>query len=205
MAHSYIEAFPDEDAAFVAFTADFPDRTTLLVDTYDTLGGVKAAIRAARRAGHAHLAGIRLDSGDLGTLAFQARRLLDEEGMTRTRIAASGGLDEYEIAELTATGAPIDFYGVGTRMGVSADAPYLDSAYKLVSYRDRPVMKVSAGKAIPPRCGLLNAAASRDARSGDPSRPSTTPASEPSATKPRHVIGSTPPWSASNGCTPVAK
>lgn len=150
MAHSYVEAFPDEDAAFAAFTADFPDRTTLLVDTYDTLSGVKAAIRAARRAGRAQLAGIRLDSGDLGALAFQARRLLDEAGMTRTRIVASGGLDEYAIAELTASGAPIDVYGVGTRMGVSADAPYLDSAYKLVAYGDRPVMKLSSGKATAP-------------------------------------------------------
>ncbi|CNE42117.1 nicotinate phosphoribosyltransferase [Mycobacterium tuberculosis] len=162
MAHSYIEAFPDEDAAFAAFTADFPDRTTLLVDTYDTLGGVRAAIRAARRAGHVHLAGIRLDSGDLGALAFQARRLLDEEGMTRTRIVASGGLDEYEIAELAATGAPIDVYGVGTRMGVSADAPYLDSAYKLVSYEDRPVMKLSAGKASAPGAKQVYRGASGD-------------------------------------------
>ncbi|MFA1541789.1 nicotinate phosphoribosyltransferase [Actinomadura monticuli] len=150
MAHSYVEAFPDEAAAFAAFTTDFPDRTTLLVDTYDTLGGVEAAIRAARRAGQAHLAGIRLDSGDLGALAFQARRLLDQAGMTRTRIVASGGLDEYGIAELAASGAPIDVYGVGTRMGVSADAPYLDSAYKLVSYADRPVMKLSAGKVNAP-------------------------------------------------------
>ncbi|MEU8345188.1 nicotinate phosphoribosyltransferase [Actinomadura meyerae] len=150
MAHSYIEAFPDENAAFTAFTADFPDRTTLLVDTYDTIGGVEAAIRAARRAGQAHLAGIRLDSGDLGALAVQARHLLDQEGMTSTRIVASGGLDEYRIAELTAAGAPIDVYGVGTRMGVSADAPYVDSAYKLVAYGDRPVMKLSAKKATAP-------------------------------------------------------
>ncbi|MFE9107827.1 nicotinate phosphoribosyltransferase [Actinomadura geliboluensis] len=150
MAHSYIEAFPDEDAAFAAFTADFPDRTTLLVDTYDTIGGIKAAIRAARRAGQAHLAGIRLDSGDLGALAVQARRLLDREGMTLTRIVASGGLDEYRIAQLTAARAPIDVYGVGTKMGVSADAPYVDSAYKLVAYGDRPVMKLSAGKATAP-------------------------------------------------------
>lgn len=150
MAHSYVEAFPDEDAAFAAFTADFPDRTTLLVDTYDTLGGVEAAVHTARRAGHAQLAGIRLDSGDLGALAFQSRRLLDEAGMTRTRIVASGGLDEFGIAELSASGAPIDVYGVGTKMGVSADAPYLDSAYKLVAFEGRPVMKLSAGKATAP-------------------------------------------------------
>ncbi|WP_067796561.1 nicotinate phosphoribosyltransferase [Actinomadura formosensis] len=150
MAHSYIEAFPDEDAAFAAFTADFPDRSTLLVDTYDTPAGVEAAIRAARRAGLPHLAGIRLDSGDLGALAVQARRMLDEAGMTRTRIVASGGLDEHRIADLTRAGAPIDVYGVGTRMGVSADAPYPDSAYKLVAYGDRPVMKLSTGKVSAP-------------------------------------------------------
>ncbi|MES9606748.1 MULTISPECIES: nicotinate phosphoribosyltransferase [Actinomadura] len=150
MAHSYIEAFPGEGEAFAAFAADFPERTTLLVDTYDTLGGVAAAIRTARRAGLPSLAGIRLDSGDLGDLAVRARSMLDEAGMTGTRIVASGGLDEYRIADLAAAGAPIDVYGVGTRMGVSADAPYLDSAYKLVAYEDRPVMKLSTGKITAP-------------------------------------------------------
>lgn len=150
MAHSYVEAFSDEDAAFDAFVADFPDRTTLLVDTYDTLGGVEAAVHAARRAGLRFPSGVRLDSGDLGALAVRTRRVLDEAGMERTRIVASGGLDEHRIAELREAGAPIDVYGVGTRMGVSADAPYLDSAYKLVAYGDRPVMKLSAGKATAP-------------------------------------------------------
>ncbi|MES9538587.1 nicotinate phosphoribosyltransferase [Actinomadura sp. NPDC000600] len=150
MAHSYVEAFPGEDEAFAAFAADFPERTTLLVDTYDTLGGVAAAIRTARRAGLPALAGIRLDSGDLGDLAVKARSMLDEAGMTGTRIVASGGLDEYRIADLAAAGAPIDVYGVGTKMGVSADAPYLDSAYKLAAYEDRPVMKLSTGKITAP-------------------------------------------------------
>ncbi|GAA2437485.1 nicotinate phosphoribosyltransferase [Actinomadura vinacea] len=151
MAHSFVEAFPDEEAAFEAFTADFPDRTTLLVDTYDTLGGVRTAIRTALRAdGPGSLTGIRLDSGDLGALSVQARHLLDEADMSSTRIVASGGLDEYSIAELTAAGAPIDVYGVGTKMGVSADAPSLDSAYKLVAFADRPVMKLSTGKATAP-------------------------------------------------------
>ncbi|WP_141576763.1 nicotinate phosphoribosyltransferase [Actinomadura sp. WMMA1423] len=150
MAHSYVEAFPAEEEAFAAFAADFPDRTTLLVDTYDTVSGVAAAIRTARRAGPALLAGIRLDSGDLGDLAVRARSMLDEAGMAGARIVASGGLDEYRIADLAAAGAPIDVYGVGTKMGVSADAPYLDSAYKLVAYEDRPVMKLSTGKITAP-------------------------------------------------------
>ncbi len=94
--------------------------------------------------------GVRLDSGDLAGLARSARRLLDEAGLPGARIFASGGLDEYAIAGLVAQQAPIDAYGVGTKMGVSADAPFLDSAYKLVTYAGRPVMKLSPGKATAP-------------------------------------------------------
>ncbi len=93
---------------------------------------------------------MRLDFGDLGTLAVRARRLLDAAGLPQVRIVASGGLDEYAIAELVERVAPIDAYGVGTKMRVSADAPYLDTAYKLVAYAGRPVMKLSTGKAYPP-------------------------------------------------------
>ncbi|MCW2913348.1 MAG: putative nicotinate phosphoribosyltransferase [Actinomycetia bacterium] len=150
MAHSFIEAFPDEQSAFAAFADDFPDRTTFLVDTYDTIGGIRSAIEVARRLGLGPPAGIRLDSGDLGALAAQARRMLDAAGFHSTRIVASGGLDEYAIAGLVAAGAPIDVYGVGTKMGVSADAPYVDSAYKLVAFGGRPVMKLSPGKITEP-------------------------------------------------------
>ncbi|NKQ51840.1 nicotinate phosphoribosyltransferase [Amycolatopsis sp. K13G38] len=151
MAHSYIQAFPGEIEAFRAFAEDFPDNTVFLVDTYDTITGVRAAIDVARAAGIPdERAGIRLDSGDLLALARQARRLLDDAGMTRSVIMASGGLDEYELSRLTAAGAPIDSYGVGTKVGVSADAPALDSAYKLVEYAGRPVMKLSSGKATLP-------------------------------------------------------
>jgi nicotinate phosphoribosyltransferase len=150
MAHSFIEAFGSEDAAFSAFAADFPAATTFLVDTYDTERGVRAAIEVARRLHLASPAGVRLDSGDLAALAFMARRLLDAAGLRHTRIVASGGLDEYAIADLVARGAPVDVYGVGTKMGVSADAPYLDSAYKLVEFAGQPVMKLSAGKATLP-------------------------------------------------------
>ena len=90
--------------------------------------------------------GVRLDSGDLAELARLARTLLDEAGLRDARIFASGGLDEYAIARLAASGAPIDAYGVGTKMGVSADAPYLDSAYKLVAYASRPVIKRLRGR-----------------------------------------------------------
>jgi nicotinate phosphoribosyltransferase len=146
MAHSFVEAFGDERAAFAAFARDFPGQTTFLVDTYDTLRGVRAAIEVIRELGLTRGLGVRLDSGDLGELAVQTRRLLDEAGLRNARIVASGGLDEYAIAELVGRGAPIDVYGVGTKMGVSADAPYLDTAYKLVRYGERPVAKLSPGK-----------------------------------------------------------
>lgn len=150
MAHSYVEAFPDEVSAFRAFARDFPAATVFLVDTYDTLAGVRAAIQVAADLGLRHRIGVRLDSGDLATLAAGARRLLDEAGLPDAQIVASGSLDEYRIADLVALGAPIDVYGVGTRMGVSADAPYLDTAYKLVCFGDRPVMKLSTGKVTSP-------------------------------------------------------
>ena len=150
MAHSFIEAFGDEQEAFAAFAEDFPGMTTFLVDTYDTGRGVRNAIEVARRLRLPGPVGVRLDSGDLAALARMARAMLDEAGLGEARIFASGSLDEYAIAGLVAAAAPIDAYGVGTKMGVSADAPYLDSAYKLVAYDGRPVMKLSAGKTSPP-------------------------------------------------------
>lgn len=150
MAHSFIEAFGSEEQAFTAFAEDFPTKTTFLVDTYDTVEGVRAAIEVARTLRLPGPVGVRLDSGDLGTLAHAARGLLDEAGLSGARIFASGGLDEYAIADLVARGAPIDAYGVGTKMGTSADAPYLDTAYKLTEFGGRPVMKLSQGKATLP-------------------------------------------------------
>ena len=146
MAHSYVQAFPRELDAFRAFASEYPDRSTFLVDTYDTLEGVRSAIQVMGELGlHGALA-IRLDSGDLGALARGSRRLLDDAGRPEVRILASGGLDEGEIERLLAADAPIDVFGVGTKMGVSADAPYLDTVYKLVAYDGRPVMKLSTGK-----------------------------------------------------------
>ncbi|MFB9905401.1 nicotinate phosphoribosyltransferase [Allokutzneria oryzae] len=150
MAHSYVQAFPAERAAFVAFARDFPEATVFLVDTYDTPAGVRSAIAVARELGLDTAFGVRLDSGNLGQLALRARDLLDEAGLPSARIVASGALDEYALAELTRTGAPIDVYGVGTKVGVSADAPSLDSVYKLVEYDGRPVMKLSPGKVTAP-------------------------------------------------------
>ncbi len=150
MAHSYIEAFPTETDAFRAFAQDFPHRTTFLIDTYDPLEGVHAAITVIRERGLSHSLAVRLDSGDLAELSIRVRGILDDAGLHQVRILASGGLDELDIDDLVRSGAPIDAFGVGTRMGVSADYPYLDTAYKLVQFDDRPVMKLSAGKATAP-------------------------------------------------------
>ncbi|WP_200210469.1 nicotinate phosphoribosyltransferase [Micromonospora coerulea] len=150
MAHSYVEAFPDERAAFRAFAADFPTNPVFLVDTYDTPAGVRAAVDVITELGLTGPVGVRLDSGDLAALAKRTRAILDDAGLTQATIVASGSLDEDVIAALVAQGAPINAYGVGTRMGVSFDAPSLDSAYKLVAFGDRPVLKLSPGKATLP-------------------------------------------------------
>ena len=150
MAHSYIEAFGTEVAAFRAFAEDLPGHTTFLVDTYDTLEGVGHAIEVIDDLELHDGVGIRLDSGDLDSLARASRRMLDDAGHPDVRIFVSGGLDEHDLAAFVEGGAPVDAAGVGTRLGVSADAPFLDSAYKLVAYDGRPVAKLSPGKATYP-------------------------------------------------------
>jgi nicotinate phosphoribosyltransferase len=150
MAHSFITAFDDERDAFRAFAEDHPHRTTFLVDTYDTLAGVRHAIEVIRELDPPNEIGIRLDSGDLDRLSREARRMLDHAGLGRARIFASGGLDEHEVAELVRAGAPVDAFGVGTQLGVSADAPYVDVVYKLVEFDGRPVLKLSSAKATVP-------------------------------------------------------
>lgn len=150
VAHSLVELFPSELEAFRRDAMTARGDVTLLVDTYDTLTGVRNAIGVAReleRSGDARLGAIRLDSGDLTDLARRARIMLDEAGLSQVRIFASGGLDEYELRRLESAGAPIDAYGVGTRLAMSADAPVLDMAYKIVSYDGRPTLKLSEGKA----------------------------------------------------------
>jgi nicotinate phosphoribosyltransferase len=148
MAHSYVTAFPTELDAFRAFARAFPRGTTLLIDTYDTVAGARKAVIVAREmaARGERLRGVRLDSGDLGALAREVRLVFDEAGFPDVQIFASGGLDEDEVDALLAAGAPIDAFGIGTRMNVSADAPYLDMAYKLVRYAGRDVLKLSPGK-----------------------------------------------------------
>src|SRR5437764_1069045 len=153
MAHSYVLSFDSEPEAFRAFIEDHPEATILLVDTYDTVAGVRNAVAAARAAGKP-LAGIRLDSGDLDSLSRSARSVLDEAGMAETQIAASGDLEEEQISRLVAAGTPIDLWGVGTELGTSRDAPSLNVVYKLVAdLRGGPqqgVRKPSAAQATPP-------------------------------------------------------
>lgn len=148
MAHSYVMAFEDERDAFRSFARDFPNATVLLIDTYDTVEGARRAVEVAHELGAEgiSIAAVRIDSGDLAQLSKEVRRVLDEGGCEDVGIIVSGDLNENRIAELRASGAPIDSFGVGTEMGVSADAPALSAVYKLVEYDGRPVLKLSTGK-----------------------------------------------------------
>lgn len=152
MGHSYILAYQNETRAFVDFSRTHPDKTILLVDTYDPIKGTENAIAAAKKLQQEGIAirGIRLDSGDLDNLSRTIRGMLDHAGMHNTAIFVSGNLDEYSIATMIGHHAPIGGFGVGTRLGVSADSPYLDCAYKLQSYAGRPVRKKSPGKTTLP-------------------------------------------------------
>ena len=154
MAHSYIQAHEDEAAAFERFAYANPDNVVFLIDTYDTEAGAAKVVSLATRLRQRGIPinGVRLDSGDLGDHARKVRRILDEGRLTDTTIFASGNLDESIVQQLVATHAPIDGFGIGTRMDVSADAPYLDCAYKLEAYGGKARRKRSEGKATWPGC-----------------------------------------------------
>ena len=148
MAHSFITSFNSEIEAFSAYASSFPDNSTFLVDTYDTLQGIRNAIIVAKRMreqGH-ELNAIRLDSGDLLALSVEARAMLDAAGLPNVQVLASGGLDEFQAQDLIRGGAALDGFGVGTNVGTSADYPWLDCVYKLVEYDGRPTMKLSEHK-----------------------------------------------------------
>ncbi len=149
MAHSYVLAFENEIDAFRAYAKAFPQNTVLLIDTYDTIEGARNAITVARemQAAGKKLNGVRLDSGDMAGLSRQVRGMLDAAGLQGVKIFASSGFDEYKIEALLNSQAAIDAFGVGTKLGVSADAPYFDMVYKLVRYGDRDVRKLSPAKA----------------------------------------------------------
>lgn len=144
MAHSFVQAHDSERAAFEAFAHCHPDDTTLLIDTYEVEAATAEVIALVRRG--ARIGAVRIDSGDLLASASRVRLLLDAAGCGGVRIFASGNLDEYQIERLVAAGAPIDSFGVGTRLDTSVDAPYLDCAYKLQEYAGRPRRKRSWAK-----------------------------------------------------------
>ncbi len=149
MAHSYVLAHDDEAEAFERFAECNPREVVMLLDTYDV---ESAAAKVANMAPRLQSRGIsihavRLDSGDLAQLARRVRRILDERGLTSVRILASGNLDEYGLRDLLASGAPLDGFGVGTRLDVCDDAPYLECAYKLQEYAGAARRKRSEGKA----------------------------------------------------------
>ncbi len=144
MAHSFVMSFDREEDAFRSFLRAFPDTATILVDTYDTIAAVKMLSKLKP------VPAVRLDSGDLVSLSRQVRKILDNAGMTTTKIFTSGDLDEERIAELLDAGAPIDAFGVGTQLSTSYDAPALGGVYKLVSTGAGGRLKLSADKATYP-------------------------------------------------------
>jgi nicotinate phosphoribosyltransferase len=152
MAHSFIEAHLSEEKAFRNYAEIFRERAILLVDTYDSIEGIKAAARVAKDSlgKGVRLRGIRLDSGDLVALSKFARAYFKQEGLEFLRIFASGDLDEFRIAELLEAGAEIDGFGIGTRFTVSQHAPAIGIVYKIVQYGDRPLRKTSPEKATFP-------------------------------------------------------
>lgn len=152
MAHSFVQAHKDETTAFEHFALAHPENAVLLIDTYDTEAAAHkvVALAPSLRQRGIMVKGVRLDSGDLTDHARKVRRILDEGGLPQAQILASGNLDEYRLERLIADGAPIDSFAVGTAMTTSADAPSLDSAYKLQEYAGRPCRKRSEGKATWP-------------------------------------------------------
>jgi len=152
MAHSYVMAFEDEVEAFRCFLRDFPKDAVLLIDTFDVEEGARRAAQVANELAPegVTLSGVRIDSGDLATLTFSVRKILDESGLGHVQIVLSGDLDEHRIATLISEGVPVDAFGVGTQMGTSGDAPSLGGAYKLVEDVRGPKIKLSTGKATLP-------------------------------------------------------
>jgi nicotinate phosphoribosyltransferase len=152
MAHSFVQAHDDETESFRSFAHAQPDNVVLLIDTYDTEAAAHKVVALASELAREGISikGVRLDSGDLGDLAHKVRHILDDGGLQSTTIFASGDLDEYRLRELLSQSAPIDGFGIGTRLDTSADVPYLDCAYKLQEYAGSPRRKRSIGKATWP-------------------------------------------------------
>ena len=152
MAHSFIQSFDDETAAFEAFARARPQNLTLLIDTYDTEAAARKVVALAPRLKELGIAvrAVRIDSGDLAALAKKVRNILDAGGLRDTGIFASGGIDEDILATFAREKAPIDGVGIGTSLVTSSDAPAFDCAYKLQEYAGLPRRKRSTGKATWP-------------------------------------------------------
>ncbi len=149
MAHSFVSAFDSEIEAFHAFSEIYPENSVLLIDTYNTIAGARNAAKVGQQMKQdgRSLVGVRLDSGDMVDLSRKVRKILDDAGLPGVKIFASSGFDEYAIEDVVKKGACIDAFGVGTKLGVSADTPYLDMVYKMVRFDERDVKKFSPGKA----------------------------------------------------------
>ena len=143
-AHSWVMSFDSELEAFRAFAKSSPKNCTLLIDTYDTLECARTVARLAKKG--LPVKGVRLDSGDIPSQALAVRKILDKADLQQVQIFVSSGVDEYSIDAWLAAGLPIDAFGVGTHFITSADAPYLDMAYKLTEYNGQPKIKTSPGK-----------------------------------------------------------
>jgi len=152
MAHSFIQAFDDEAAAFEAFARARPEGLTLLIDTYDTEEGARKVVALAPRLRQAGIAvrSVRLDSGDLIALSRSVRRILDAGGLGDVTIFASSGLDEDDLQAFVRAQAPIDGFGLGASLTTSSDVPALDCAYKLEEYAGVARRKLSPDKATWP-------------------------------------------------------
>ncbi len=137
-AHSWVMCFDTEEQAFAAYAEAMPGNCVFLVDTYDTLQGVRNAIEQGHklRAAGFEMLGVRLDSGDMGALSKQARKMLDEAGFPNASVVASSDLDEHSITEMKRNGAQIDVWGVGTRLVTCYDQPALGGVYKLAGIQD---------------------------------------------------------------------
>jgi len=148
MAHSFVLALGNDVEAFQAYARSFPGNSIFLIDTHDVIEGARSAVEVAlnmAKEGYL-LKGVRIDSGEMVEVSKKVRRILNEAGLHQVQIVATSGFDEFEIEKALSDGAAIDAFGVGTKLGVSADTPYLDMVYKLARYDDRDVKKTSQEK-----------------------------------------------------------
>ncbi len=152
MAHSFVQAHESEELAFEHFAQSQPNNVVLLIDTYDTLDAAHKVVKMAPRLEDAGtpVRAIRIDSGDLVGLSKSVRSIFDEAGLTEIKILVSGSLDEYKLKKLRDSGAPVDGFGIGTKLVTSHDSAYLECAYKLQEYAGSGRRKHSEGKATWP-------------------------------------------------------